>query len=58
MRRYILLQYMHGEHSDAPSSATGSFDHINDAQAFAENLLGDLNEIVDRDSWQFVWRLN
>ena len=58
MRRYILLQYMHGERSDAPSSATGTFDHIKDAQAFAGNRVSDFNEIIDSDTWQVVWRLN
>jgi hypothetical protein len=58
MRRYVLLQYKHGERSDAPSSVTGAFDHIKDAQAFAGNRLCDCNEIVDSDSWQVVWRLN
>ena len=58
MRRYILLQYMHGERGDAPSSATGTFDYIKDAQAFAGNRLCDFNEIVDSNTWQVVWRLN
>lgn len=58
MRRYILLQYMHGERSDSASSVTGTFDHIKEAQAFAGNHLCDFNEIVDSDTWQVVWRLN
>ncbi len=58
MRRYILLQYKHGERSDAPSNAIGTFNHIKDAQAFASNRLSDFNEIVDSDTWQVVWRLN
>ena len=58
MRRYILLQYMHGERSDAPSSATGTFDHIKDAQIFAGKRLSDFNEIIDSNTWQVVWRLN
>jgi hypothetical protein len=58
MSRYILLQYMHGERSDATSSVTRTFDHIKDAQTFAGNRLSDFNEIVDSDTWQVVWRLN
>ena len=58
MRRYILLQYKHGERSDAPSSVAGTFDHIKDAQAFVGKRMCDFNEIVDSDSWQIVWRLN
>jgi hypothetical protein len=58
MRRYILLQYMHGERSDSASSASGTFDDIKEAQAFAGNRLCDFNEIIDTDSWQVIWRLN
>jgi hypothetical protein len=58
MRRYIILQYMHGERSDAPSSATGTFDLFKDAQSFAGNRLCDFNEIVDSHTWEVVWRLN
>jgi hypothetical protein len=58
MRRYILLQYSHGERSDSASSATGTFDHIKDAQAFAGNRLCHFNEIIDSHTWQVVWRLN
>ena len=58
MRRYILLQYEHGERSDAPSNAVGTFDHIRDAQVFAGNRLSDFNEIVDSNTWQVVWRVN
>ena len=58
MRPYILLQHMHGERSDAPSSATGTFDHIQDAEAFARNCLCEFDEIIDSNTWQVVWRLN
>ena len=58
MRRYILMQYGHGERSDAPSNVRGTFDLIKDAQAFAGQRLCDFNEIVDTHTWQVVWRLN
>ena len=58
MRRYILLQYSHGERSDSASSATGTFDHIRDAQAFAGDRLSYFNEIIDSHTRQMVWRLN
>jgi hypothetical protein len=58
MKRYILLQYAHGERSDAPASASGTFDHIREAQFFAKIRFCDCNEIVDTDTWQVVWRLN
>jgi hypothetical protein len=58
MKRFILLQYAHGERSDALSSATGTFDHIKEAQFFAGIRLNDCNEIIDTDTWQVVWRLN
>jgi hypothetical protein len=40
------------------SSATGTFDHIRDAQTFAGNRLSYFNEIIDSHTWQVVWRLN
>jgi hypothetical protein len=58
MKRFILLQYAHGGRSDGPSSVTGTFDYIKDAQASAVECLCDCNEIVDTDTWQVVWRLN
>jgi hypothetical protein len=57
MRRYILLQYQHGERSDTASSVAGTFDLIQDAQAFAGKRLCNFNEIVDSNTWQVVWRL-
>ena len=58
MRRYILLQYKHGERRDVASSVTGTFDLIKDAQDFAGNHLCDFNEIIDTEIWQVIWRLN
>jgi hypothetical protein len=58
MRRYILLQYMHGQKSDVPSSMIGTFDDLRNAQAFAGDHMRDFNEIVDSHTWAVVWRLN
>ena len=58
MRRYILLQYMHGQASDNPLSMTGTFDEFREAQAFAERRLRQVNEIVDTNTWEVVWRFN
>lgn len=58
LRRFILLQYMHAERADAPSSVTGTFDQIKDAQTFAESQQYDFNQIVDSDTWKVVWRLD
>jgi hypothetical protein len=58
MRRYILLQYMHGEDSDDPLSVAGTFDDLREAQAFAAERLCQVNEIVDTDIWEVVWRFN
>ena len=58
MRRYILLQYMHGEKRDDPLSMAGTFDDLREAQAFAEKRLCQVNDIVDTDTWEVVWRVN
>jgi hypothetical protein len=58
MRRYILLQYMHGQKSDDPLRMSGTFDDLRDAIAFAGDRMHDFNEVVDSDTWQVVWRLN
>jgi hypothetical protein len=58
MRRYILLQYMHGQKSDDLLSLSGTFDDLRDAQAFAGDHIRDFNKIVDSDTWTVVWRLN
>jgi hypothetical protein len=58
MRRYILLQYMHGQKSDDPLSMSGTFDDLRDAKVFASEHMRDFNEIVDSDTWAVVWRLN
>ena len=58
MRRYILLQYMHGQKSDDPLSMSGTFDDLRDAKVFAGDHMRDCNEIVDSDTWQVVWRSN
>lgn len=58
MRRYIVLQYMHGQRSDDPLSVTGTFDDLRSAQTFVQERLRDFNEIVDCDIWEVVWRLN
>ena len=49
---------MHGEPSHAPSSVTGTFDELRKAQAFAGMRLCDINEVIDSESWEVVWRLN
>lgn len=58
MRRYILRQYMHGEPSHDPANVTGTFDELKEAKLFAAIRLRDFNEVIDRDSWEVVWRLN
>lgn len=58
MRRYILLQYMHGEKSDDPLSVAGTFDDLREAQTFAADRLRQVNEIVDSTTWEVVWRFN
>lgn len=58
MRRYILLQYMHGQKPDDPLSVAGTFDDLQDAQTFAGARLHDVNEIIDTDDWVVVWRFN
>jgi hypothetical protein len=58
MRRYILLQYMHGEKADDPLSMAGTFDDLREAQAAAGERLCDVNEIVDIHDWTVVWRFN
>lgn len=58
MRRFLLRQYMHGEPSHDPSNVTGTFDELKKAQAFAGLRLCDINEVIDSDSWEVVWRLN
>ena len=58
MRRYILFQYMQGEKSDDPLSVAGTFDDLREAQAFAAERLCQVNEIVDTDIWEVVWRFN
>ena len=58
MRRYILLQYMQGEKIDDPLSIAGTFNDFKEAQATAGKRLRDVNEIVDTDTWEVVWRLN
>lgn len=58
MRRYILLQYMHGEKSDDPLSMAGTFEDLREAQTFAAERLHQVNEIVDTDTWEVVWRFN
>ena len=58
MRRYILLQYMQGEKSDDPLSMAGTFDDLREAQAFAARRLCQVNEVVDTDTWEVVWRFN
>ena len=57
MRRYLILQYMHGQRSDDPSSLSGTFDDLIDARAFANDHMRDFNEIVDTHTWSVVWRL-
>lgn len=49
---------MHGEPSHDPSSVTGTFDELRKAQAFAGMRLCDINEVIDSESWEVVWRLN
>lgn len=49
---------MHGEPSHDPSSVTGTFDELRKAQAFAGMCLCDINEVIDSESWEVVWRLN
>ena len=58
MRRYILLQYMQGEKSDDPLSMAGTFDDLREAQAFAARRLRQVNEVVDTNTWEVVWRFN
>lgn len=58
MRRYILLQYMHGQKSDDPSSMAATFDNLREAQTFAAERLCQMNEILDTNTWEVVWRLN
>jgi len=58
MRRYILLQYMDGEKSDDPLSMAGTFDDLREARAFAAERLPQVNEIVDTNTWEVVWRYN
>lgn len=58
MRRYILLQYMYGQASDDPLSMAGTFDDLREAKAFAADRLRQVNEIVDTDTWEVVWRYN
>jgi hypothetical protein len=58
MRRYILLQYMHGEKSDDPLSMAGTFDDFREAQTAAATSLRQVNEVVDTHTWQVVWRFN
>ena len=58
MRRYIFFQYMQGEKSDDPLSVAGTFDDLREAQAFAAERLCQVNEIVDTDIWEVVWRFN
>lgn len=58
MRRYILLQYMHGQQADDPLSMAGTFDDLREAQASAAERLCDVNEIVDTNDWMVVWRFN
>ncbi|WP_194713370.1 hypothetical protein [Noviherbaspirillum soli] len=58
MRRYILLQYMHGQKADDPSSMAGTFDDLQEAQGAAGERLHDINEIIDTDNWTLVWRFS
>jgi hypothetical protein len=58
MRRYILLQYMHGEKSDDPLSMAGTFEDLREAQAFAARRLREVNKIVNTNTWEVVWRYN
>lgn len=58
MRRYILLQYMRSEKSDDPLSMSGTFDDLREAQAFAAERLHHVNEIIDTNTWEVVWRFN
>jgi hypothetical protein len=58
MRRYILLQYMHDQKSDDPLSVAGTFNDLREAQTFAAERPRQVNEIVDTDTWEVVWRFN
>jgi hypothetical protein len=58
MRRYILLQYMHGQKADDPLSMAGTFDDLREAQTAAGERLHDVNEIIDTDDWTVVWRFD
>lgn len=58
MRRYILLQYMHGHKADDSLSMAGTFDDLREAQASAPIRLCDVNEVIDTNDWTVVWRFN
>ena len=58
MRRYILVQYMHGQQGRDLANVSGTFDHIKQAQNFSEHRIKDVNEIIDTHVWKVVWRLN
>jgi hypothetical protein len=55
LSRYIVLQYKHGQVRHQHSYVLGTFSDLPRAQAAAQFNLDEINEIVDRDSWQVVW---
>lgn len=55
MSRYILLQYKHGQVRHQHSYVLGTFTDLTRAQATAQARLDEINEIIDRETWQVVW---
>ena len=55
MSRYILLQYKHGQVRQHHSYVLGTFNDLTRAQMTARASLDEINEIIDRETWQVVW---
>lgn len=57
-KKFILFQWESFYPGGGLGDITDSFDTLAEAQDAAKKSRSDFNEVIDRDTWEEVWRLD
>lgn len=56
-KKYILFQYAQYYPQGGLCDITESFDSIEGAKTYAHENPDNWSEVVDRDTWEIVWKM-